>query len=82
MVQLQDIPHPTIKREGNQWISLTGFSPTLKTGSQKPPETVSVVEKLKNFRGSMPPDLLSIGKLMRTTIFFADIKTLEVLVLL
>ena len=31
----------TIYMEGNQWISLKGFSPTLKVWSQKPPETVS-----------------------------------------
>ena len=37
-----------INREGNQWISLTGFSPILKVGSQKPAEKVTVLEVEKS----------------------------------
>jgi hypothetical protein len=41
-----------ILKEGNQWISQTGFSPTLKAGSQKPSETVN------NFPGGACPQTL------------------------
>ena len=40
---------------GEQWISLTGFSPTLKVWSQKPPETVLEIKKLKSFLGEHMP---------------------------
>jgi hypothetical protein len=60
--------------EGNQRISLTGSSLTLKAGSHKPPETVSEIEKLKNF-----DPLAKIGKLMNTMLIFADKKTIKIL---
>ena len=41
-----------------QWISLIYFSSTQSCWSQKPPETVSEIEKLKKFLGNMPPDPL------------------------
>ena len=53
----------TIKSEGNQWISLTGYSIPLKVVSQKPPATVSEVEELMGKHTPRPP---SISKLMST----------------
>ena len=45
-------------------VAWVGFSPNLKSQTQKPPETVSEVEKLKNFRGKACPQTPSISTLM------------------
>ena len=55
---------------GGKPVDITDrFSPVMKAGSQKPPETISEIEKLKISWGSIPPDPLS------TTLFFVDEST-------
>ena len=53
-----------------QWVSLICFSSTQNFWSQKPPETVSEMEKLKIYLG-MPPDPPSLRKSISSIIFLA-----------
>ena len=65
---------------GEQWISLTGFSSTLKYCSQKPPGTVSEIKKLKNFLGEHALRPPTFRKSMSSITFIANEKAFKVLI--
>ena len=62
-------------------VQAAGFSPILKFWSQKPPETVSEIEKLKIFLGehAHAPRPPSLRKTVSSAIFLANEKAFEVL---
>ena len=57
-------------------VQATGFSPTLKVWSQKPPESLSEIEKLKIILGEHAPRPPSLSKSMSSIIFLANLKVL------
>ena len=75
---IEAIVYSDYLKGGEQWISLTGFSSTLKYCSQKPPGTVSEIKKLKNFLGEHALRPPTFRKSTSSITFLSNEKAFEV----